>query len=399
MPDPISVDASRDPKQSLHRWMPHAVMLLLLAGGGIWIATLLAPVLQALLIAAAVVAFTYPLLFLPLDRYLDRRMPRLRPDRRRYALAMCITIIVASAVAGLLLLVLWSAIGDLRTTLQTILALAMHDAAGVDRAITTVMGRIDGLLPIFPQLHLHDADVRTFLHQFFNDTAVGPAFFSYLVAGTGGLLAQAALVLVTMFYLYGQGPELMGMVGRLLPLRLAQIERLQQRYRALSIIILVGTLGRAAGQGLLIGVMGWMLGGYNPVLVAVLSTFICLLPIVGPAFAWLPLSSVLWSTGHIPSAIALALTATVGCWVINDLSDRFANTMLRAGLWLSFALFLCVVGGLVGDGLRGLILGPAAVLAVTVLVAIANEVYGLALDGLPVAVPDGLPDPPAAPDP
>ena len=50
-------------------------------------------------------------------------------------------------------------------------------------------------------------------------------------------------------------------------------------------------------------------------------------------------------------------------------------------MWLSFLLFLGLVGGVLGFGLRGLILGPAAVLTVSILIQVLPALYGRSIEG------------------
>ena len=168
-----------------------------------------------------------------------------------------------------------------------------------------------------------------------------------------------------------------------LPLSTIQRLTIEARFHSTAVHLVTGTAARAACHGIALGLLSWVIGDFNPVLVAVGAGFIALLPVAGPTVAWLPLASVLWTQGDIPSAISLGVAAIAASWLIEHLAARLAIRLGTDELWLSFLLFLGLVGGITGYGLRGLILGPAAVLSVSILVQVLPAMYGRHVDDTP----------------
>ncbi len=84
----------------------------------------------------------------------------------------------------------------------------------------------------------------------------------------------------------------------------------------------------------------------------------------------------MWSQDKVPAAICLGVSAFLASLLIDRLAARIATHLGTDDLWLSFLLFLGIVGGLLGYGWRGLILGPAAVLTVSILIQVLPALYG-----------------------
>lgn len=364
-----------DPRTLLRSWLPHLAVIGLVLGAVWWLLLLIAPVRDALLFAASLAALTYPVLFSPIDRLMGAWFAQLAEDQRRYLSALIATAILTGAVLGLLLGLLWAVIGSFTGTLQTVVGLATQDPHTVTRLADQVMERIATVARLYPDLHLDLGHIRGALTEALSHTAVGSAVLGYLVTGTGGLLAQSALTLVTLFYLYSQGPRLVEMMLAALPLSQAQVVQLRANFTSTATHLVTGTAGLAFAHGLALALIAWLVGGFNPVLVLPVAFFISLLPVVGPMVAWLPLASVLWTQGETWSAVGLGACALGAWWVIERAAWRLAASLGTGAVWLSFLIFLAAVGGMLGYGWRGLVLGPAGVLALCVALQVAAQLY------------------------
>lgn len=364
-----------DPRTLLRTWLPHLAVTGLVLAAVWWLMLLIAPVRDALLLAASLAALTYPVLFSPIDRLMGGWFPLLAEDQRRYVSAIIATAALTAAVLGLLLGLLWAVIGSLTGTLQTLVGLATHDAQVIAALVDRVMERVATIDRLYPDLHLELDQVRAALTDALAHTAVGSAVLGYLVTGTGGLLAQSALTLLTLFYLYSQGPRLVRLMLDALPLTQTQVTQLRLNFTSTATHLVAGTAGLAFAHGVALALIAWLVGGFNPVLVLPVAFFISLLPVVGPMVAWLPLASVLWTQGETGNAVGLGACALGAWWVIERAAWRLAATLGTNAVWLSFLIFLAVVGGMLGYGWRGLVLGPAAVLALCIALQVAAQLY------------------------
>jgi predicted PurR-regulated permease PerM len=374
---------SHDPREVLRAWVPHLVLLGLGLAAGWWLLTVIAPVRDALMLAVALAVITYPVLFIPIDHRLGLIFPKWQEENRRYLSALITTTLLGGLVVGIALAVLVAVVGDLSGTLRLIIGLAVQDPVRVNEVVELLVGRAAALSALFPDLRLDLDAIRQTIAGVLHQVSVGPAFVQYLVTGTGGFLAESALTLVTLFYLYSQGPRLVVMLMSCLPLTYAQRLTIEGRFHSTAVHLVTGTAARAACHGMVLGLLAWAIGDFNPVLVAVGAGFIALLPVAGPTVAWLPLASVLWTQGYPAPAIGLGVAALSASWVIEQLAARLATRLGTDELWLSFLLFLGLVGGIIGFGPRGLILGPAAVLTVSILVQVLPAMYGRTPDEPP----------------
>jgi len=365
-----------DPRDLLRAWVPHAALFGLVFAAVWWLLAVIAPVRESLMLAAALAVITYPVLFLPMDRWMGTLFASWEVEYRRYLSALAATSVLAAFVIGVALMLLVAVVGDLPGTLRLVIGLALQDPLRINEVIDLLTARTATISALFPNLPLDLPAIRQSIAGLLAQVSVGPAFVQYVITGTGGFLAHSALTLVTLFYLYSQGPRLVTLLMACLPLTNDQLLTIEGRFHSTAVHLITGIAARAACHGITLAALAWILGGFNPVLVAVAAGFIALLPVAGPTVAWLPLASVLWTQGHVAAAIGLGISAIATSWLIDHLAERIAHRLGTDEVWLSFLLFLGIVGGLIGFGLRGLILGPAAVLTVSTLIQVLPAVYG-----------------------
>jgi predicted PurR-regulated permease PerM len=370
-----------DPRELLRAWVPHLALLALALAAGWWLLLVIAPVGDALMLAVALAVITYPVLFLPIDRGLTVLFGSWQVDNRRYLSALTTTTVLGGLMIGFALMLLAAVVGDLSGTLRLVIGVVIQDPVRVNEVIDLLMARVASASALMPSLHLDLAKIRLSIAETLSQVSVGSAFMTYVVTGTGGFLVQSALTLVTLFYLYSQGPRLVTMLLSCLPLTVTQRLTIEGRFQSTAVHLVTGTVARAALHGIVIGLLAWLFGGFNPILVAVVVAFFALLPVAGPMVAWLPIASLMWTKGDVYAAIGLGVAALVASWLIEYLATRLATRLGTNDLWLSFLLFLGLVGGLIGFGPRGLILGPAAVLTVSILIQVLPALYGRANDG------------------
>lgn len=372
---------SHDPRELLRAWVPHLALLALALAAGWWLLLVIAPVGDALMLAAALAVITYPVLFQPIDRGLASVFGTWQVDTRRYLSALAATTVLGALVIGFALMLLVAVVGDLSGTVRLVVGLVIQDPVRINEIIDLLMSRVAAASSMMPSLHLDLAKIRHAIGETLSQVSVGSAFMQYVITGTGGFLIQSVLTLVTLFYLYSQGPRLVTMLMSCLPLTFAQRLTIEGRFHSTAVHLVTGTAARAACHGIALGLLAWLIGGFNPILAAVVVAVFALLPVAGPMVAWLPIASVLWTQGHIAAAVSMGVSALIASWLIDTLAARLATRLGTDDLWLSFLLFLGLVGGVLGFGPRGLILGPAAVLTVSILIQVLPALYGRPSEG------------------
>lgn len=369
-----------DPAGRMRAWLPHALLLLLVLGSVALLTVVVWPLRGALLLAGSVALLTWPVAFAPAHARLAGWMPHWGDDRRRFTAAAVATALVGLGAGVVFCGGLWLVLGRSDQVWDLLVGVALGDAQRLDRVLAAVVLKLDQIFLLYPALPFDARLVTASLRASLGQGAVGPDLLSWLFHGTLGVLGGVALTLVALFYLYAQGAQLAGMLLGCLPLTAARRGQLAERFHRLATYVAAGIVARALAHGLVCGLIAWAVAGANPLATGAVAAFLALLPIVGPALAWVPYATVLWSTGRQAEAGCLAVACLLSAWVIELLFRRLARHLGADPLWFGFLLFCGLVGGVASFGLRGLLIGPAAALTAAALFGFLPAVYGVGGD-------------------
>jgi predicted PurR-regulated permease PerM len=188
------------------------------------------------------------------------------------------------------------------------------------------------------------------------------ARISALVGSSIWLVTQLFLTFVTLFFFFRDRTRLLDSLRALIPLSTQDTTRVLDRISSTISTCLYGNVIVKSAQGLLGGLMFWMLGLPAPVFFGAAMALLAALPILGTALVWGPAAIWLAVQGSWGKALILALW---GIFVVG-LIDNILYPILVAGeLRLhTLAVFFSILGGLIAFGFAGVILGPV-ILAVT----------------------------------
>lgn len=382
-----------NPQDTIRAWLPHLSMLLLV-GLAVWlVATVFAPIRDVALVAAALVALTHGVLYRPIASGVRRLLPRIDAGWQRRLAAGAATAALIIVLASPVLLLLVTSLDGIGEARSVIVGLALREEAQVVRVAEIVAREVRAMQAFYPGLPFEAEELRAALIDGLGRSH-GAAFYGYLFRGTGGVLAQLALGMVLVYAFYAEGSGIVRRLLRMLPLAEPQRVELVRRFRHIVLRLLHDTVAMAVARGFALGLLAWLIAGYNLSVVAAVATFVGLVPVVGHASVWLPLAGVLWQQGRPLSAIGLAIASLASWWLIEQLSLRLTRRLDRHTAWMGFLLFLGLIGGVLSFGLKGLVIGPAAVVILAVLGGFWLPLYGV---GDPTPVPPEV-DPPGPAD-
>jgi predicted PurR-regulated permease PerM len=183
-----------------------------------------------------------------------------------------------------------------------------------------------------------------------------------LVGNILGAIVKAFFVIITMYYLFRDGDKIVRALPAALPLDKNKSEAIIARTSQVVSASVYGVVTIAMLQGMLGGLAFWILGVPSPVLWAVVLAFVCMIPIAGSFFVWLPASIYLLMTGHWTKAVLLILW---GAFVISTIDNFLRPKLMKNQTKLhELFIFFSVLGGMSVFGLLGIVLGPV-VLAIT----------------------------------
>ncbi len=178
-------------------------------------------------------------------------------------------------------------------------------------------------------------------------------------ANIANIIFKAALMVVTLYYLFRDGERMLQRFTELLPLSTREIDNFARITSEVLYATLYGNLMTAfiqAGLGILIL---WSLDFSAPLLWGIVMGLSAFIPIVGTALVWVPATLYLFMAGYyLKGAILLAFSIIVISQV-----DYFLRPILISGKTQLHSLFLffSILGGIKVLGIIGLVLGPLIV--------------------------------------
>jgi predicted PurR-regulated permease PerM len=137
--------------------------------------------------------------------------------------------------------------------------------------------------------------------------------------------------------------------------------------------VIRGSLAIAVVQGLLVGLIFWILGISYPVLSGAASFILSILPLIGATIVWLPVSIYLLFTGAIVKGIILLL---FGGLIISTVDNVIRPLIIGGRVRLpTLLLVLSIIGGIQYFGFSGIILGPVLLAVFISFIEIYKQTY------------------------
>lgn len=171
-----------------------------------------------------------------------------------------------------------------------------------------------------------------------------------------GLFLNIALMLYLAFFLLRDGPKLLHLLVEALPLGDEREHLLLAKFAEVTRATVKGNLVVAVVQGTLGGIIFYLLDIPAPILWGVVMTFLSLLPAVGAALVWLPVSLYLYATGQwVPATVLIAYGA-----LVIGLADNILRPLLvgRDTKLPDYVVLFSTLGGISLFGINGFVLGP-----------------------------------------
>jgi predicted PurR-regulated permease PerM len=174
--------------------------------------------------------------------------------------------------------------------------------------------------------------------------------------GTVQFLVSLCLMLYVAFFMLRDGPALVRLLVRALPLGDERERLLFDKFAEVTRATIKGNLVVAVVQGGLGGIIFWLLGIQGAVLWGVIMTLMSLIPVVGAGLIWGPVAIYLFAVGEWVQGLILA---GFGAGVIG-LADNILRPLLvgRDTKLPDYVVLLSTLGGFALFGMNGFVLGP-----------------------------------------
>ncbi|MEX0899501.1 MAG: AI-2E family transporter [Gammaproteobacteria bacterium] len=173
---------------------------------------------------------------------------------------------------------------------------------------------------------------------------------------TFGFVISLAIMLYLLFFLLRDGERLVPRIADAIPLRKDDRDAILEKFVVVVRATVKGSIVIALLQGLLGGLIFWMLGIEAPVLWGVLMALLSLLPAVGAAIVWLPAAIYLLVTGSIWQGVVLI---TFGVLVIGLVDNLLRPKLVGKSTRMpDYVVLISTLGGIAVFGLNGFVIGP-----------------------------------------
>lgn len=167
---------------------------------------------------------------------------------------------------------------------------------------------------------------------------------------------NSALMLYLAFFLLRDGKRIMFWLKISFPLDDERENQLFGKFSEVTRATVKGNLVVGLVQGGLGGLIFWILGVQPAVLWAALMAVSSLIPAVGTALIWLPVSIYLLAVGHYLQAVSLVL---FGVLVIGTVDNILRPILVGRDTKLpDYVVLFSTLGGLAMFGIHGFVVGP-----------------------------------------
>ena len=290
------------------------------------------------------------LLFEPLYRKLAARL------RNRRTLAALVTLFVILLMVILpLALVAISLVQEVMTTYQRVKSGQINLGTYFSHIVAALPSWATGLLE---RLGLDDlVVVQSKLTAAI--TQRGEAFAGRAVdfgQDALDLIVGFCLAMYLLFFLLRDGAGVAREIRAAIPLDAPVKARLLERFTTVIRATVKGNVLVAAVQGGLGGLAFWALGVHAPILWGVVMAFLSLLPAVGAALIWGPVSLYLLATGQLWQGFGLI---AFGVLVIGLIDNVLRPILVGKDTQMpDYVVLISTVGGLALIGINGFVIGP-----------------------------------------
>ena len=174
--------------------------------------------------------------------------------------------------------------------------------------------------------------------------------------GTLQFFVSLGLMLYIAFFMLRDGPRLVEMLVRALPLGDEREHMLFAKFAEVTRATIKGNLVVAVVQGTLGGLIFWFLGIPAAFLWGIVMTLLSLIPVVGAGLIWLPVAVYLFAVGDWVKGLILVV---FGVGVIGLVDNVLRPVLVGRDTKLpDYIVLLSTLGGFAMFGMNGFVIGP-----------------------------------------
>jgi len=327
------------------------VMLLIISGWSVYF--IYKPFMQDIAIAILLMFAT-----LGISKHFNRHI------KKRWQISVIMTLFLGAMFFAPLLYLL-NAIAMMVTHIDPLL-IQEH----VERFVNYLQ-KISLPINLLEKLNIDPNSIHTALTDIFSEENInsylkyGISYFGSLAAHSAVFFKDMVLILIFYFFTYLYGEDIGHFIKRILPLDTAQTQLLfNELYNSMGVVFF-SILATAIFEGALFAIITGIFG-LNMILMGILYGFASLVPVIGGALMWIPVSIYLWITEGSTPALIIAAYSII---VISIIADTFIKPIIIKEIDYKLLketqavneilVFFSIIAGLTTIGFWGMIIGPA----------------------------------------
>ncbi len=196
-------------------------------------------------------------------------------------------------------------------------------------------------------------------------TKTALSYLGSIGKNSANFLKDMLLILIFFFFVTLHAEELGGYFRSLLPMKDYEIDMIFSEVSNVMSVVFYSILATAIFEGALFAVIS-IIFGYNGLLLGIFYGFASLIPIIGGALMWVPISAYEFANGNYVQGIVIALYSII---VISIVADTFVKPLIIKYINSKISsvktttnemlIFFAILAGLTTFGFWGMILGPA----------------------------------------
>jgi len=177
-----------------------------------------------------------------------------------------------------------------------------------------------------------------------------------LILNFQSILLHGIVIFFVLFFTLRDWDSLYNYLKTLSPLSAKTEELFFHKFEEVTHSILFGQIIVGIFQGLIAGIGYLIFGVSNALSLTLLSIFFGIIPMVGPAIVWIPVSLFLFVHGETTQAIGLFV---YGLLVVSTIDNILRSWIVSKQIKINAGIVLIgMIGGLYVFGILGLLLGP-----------------------------------------
>jgi predicted PurR-regulated permease PerM len=197
--------------------------------------------------------------------------------------------------------------------------------------------------------------------------------FQNIARNLTSFIFNCVIMVFALFFFFRDGKGMCEELITLIPMKEGEKTKISTIFSDTIDAVIMGSLAIAVVQGLLVGLIFWILGISYPVIAGAVSFVLSILPLIGAVVVWAPVGIYLLFTGSIVKGIILLL---FGALVISTVDNVLRPLIIGGRVKLpTLFLLLSIIGGIQYFGFSGIVLGPVLLAVFLSFIEIYKQAY------------------------